>query len=131
MTEEMCAYETRDGSRNSNLVRMISLYVERTFQYLNAHCLSLRQRPSAAHSRAEVDCLTYKMYYVKTRGELSRSVLHFWIDTPARQRRKMDTEKERQRGHESIFMVRGEFCGVNWMPMSAVAVAAVAKKVAF
>ena len=48
----------------------------------------------------------------------------------------MDTEKERQRGHESIFMVRGEFCGVNWMPMSAVAVTAraafaVSKKVAF
>ena len=28
MTEEMCAYETRDGPRNSNLVRMISSCVE-------------------------------------------------------------------------------------------------------
>ena len=37
--------------------------------------------------------------------------------------RQKGEEKKRQRGHESIFMVRGEFCGVNWMPMSAVAVA--------
>ena len=39
-------------------------------------------------------------------------------------RKEKDGLREgRQRGHESIFMVRGEFCGVNWMPMSAVAVA--------
>ena len=49
--------------------------------------------------------------------------------------RQKGEEKKRQRGHESIFMVRGEFCGVNWMPFSAVTVATwsafpVAKKVA-